>query len=156
MADAVIGPDGGKYPTDGAWRDALSAALDAARIGFVTGAAAGVDEAITCPQSKRRLFEATGALCVDMESHAVMRAARDRRVPWLAIRAIADAAGDTLPDIALAAVDAQGRVRAGALAARLCRRPAGIVELISLWWLSRPAFAGLGRVAALPSLRGPL
>lgn len=156
LAESVIGPDGGQFPTDQLWRSAITHDLTAADIDFVVGVGVGVDEAIFLPGPKQLLFESTKALCVDMESHAVMRVARERSVPWLVIRVIADSARDTLPEIALAAIDAGGEIRYGALAARLVRQPSGIIDLIRLWRISRRAFSGLGRVASLPSLRGPL
>lgn len=156
MAESVIGPDGGHHPTDHLWRMAIANDLTAANLDFVVGAAAGADEAVSRPGPKKLLFEGTKALCVDMESHAVMQVARDRGVPWLVLRAIADSATDTLPDVALAAIDAGGDVRYGALAARLLIQPSEIIDLISLWRFSRHAFSGLGGVASLPSLCGPL
>lgn len=156
LVESVVGPDGGIFPTDPAWRSAVAAELSAASIDFVVGAGAGVDQSIFHPGPKKVLFDDTGALCVDMESHAVMRVAREHNVPGLAIRAIADSARDTLPEVAMAAIDSGGSVRYGALAARLSRQPAELVDLIGLWRMSRPAFTGLGRVASLPSLRGPL
>jgi nucleoside phosphorylase len=156
LADSVIGPDGEKIPTDRHWHSAIARDLQEAEIDFVTGTGLGVDEAITHPGPKQRLFEGTKALCVDMESHVVMQVARDRNVPWLVIRTIADSASDTLPNIALQAIDASGGIRHGALAAGLLSRPSEIIEMISLWRVSRRAFSGLGRVASIPSLRGPL
>jgi hopanoid-associated phosphorylase len=156
LVDSVIGPDGVTSPTDQRWRSAIAHDLKEADIDFVTGAAVGADEAISHPDPKQRLFEGTRALCVDMESHAVMQVARARGVPWLAIRAIADSAKDSLPEIAMAAIDDGGGVRYGALASRLLRQPSEIGDLIGLWRMSRRAFSSLGRVAFLPSLRGPL
>jgi hopanoid-associated phosphorylase len=156
LAESVIGPDGAKFSTDQLWRSAVAADLNAADIDFVTGTGLGVDEAIFHPEPKQLLFDGTKALCVDMESHSVMQVAREHRVPWLVIRVIADSAEDILPEIAMAVVDAGGGIRYGALAARLVRQPSEITDLISLWRISRRAFSGLGRVASIPSFRGPL
>ena len=156
LVEAVIGPDGGKFSTDQLWRSAIAEDLSAADIDFVVGVGVGVDEAIFRPGPKQLLFEGTKALCVDTESHSVMQVARERGVPWLVIRAIADSAKDTLPEVALAAIDAGGDIRYGALAARLSSQPSEIIDLIRMWRISRRAFYGLGRVASLPSLRGPL
>lgn len=156
LAESVIGPDGGKFPTDQIWRSAVAKDLNEAGIDFVVGTAVGVDEAIFHPGPKQLLFEGTKALCVDMESYAVTQVARQRGVPYLVIRAIADSAKDTLPDIAVAAIDAGGDVRYGALLARLLSQPSEITDLIRLWRISRCAFSRLGRVASIPSLRSPL
>ena len=108
------------------------------------------------PEAKALLHAGTGGLGVDMESHAVMDMAGARGVPWLVVRAVADTAHDALPDLALNAVAADGSVRVGVLAVRLIRRPGEIGGLIALWRLSRPGFAALSRVAALPGLCRPL
>ncbi len=156
LVEAVIGPDGGKFSTDQLWRSAIAEDLSTADIDFVVGVGVGADEAIFRPGPKQLLFEGTKALCVDTESHSVMQVARERGVPWLVIRAIADSAKDTLPEVALAAIDAGGDIRYGALAARLSSQPSEIIDLIRMWRISRRAFYGLGRVASLPSLCGPL
>lgn len=155
LADAVIAPDGGKFATDKHWRTAVAHDLAAAKIGFVTGTVVGVDQAISHPGPKQTLYEGTKALCVDMESHSVMRVARAHNVPWLVLRAIADSSSDVLPDIAMAAIDTQGDVRYGTLIARLLRRPSELIALLKLWRISGRAFASLRRVAFFPSLCRP-
>lgn len=151
-----MSPDGMAFPTDPSWRSAVEADLSTSGIDFVTGVGMGVDEAICHPEPKRLLYEGTGALCVDMESHAATTAARKYGLPLLVIRAIADRASDTLPEIAMAAVGTGGEIRYGVILARFLRQPGELGNLIRLWRQSRPAFAVLGRVASLPSLRGPL
>ncbi|HLO78401.1 MAG TPA: hypothetical protein VK196_18250, partial [Magnetospirillum sp.] len=54
---------------------------------------------------------ATGAAAVDMESGAVARVAAQHGLPFLALRAIADPAGQSLPAPVLRIVDGQGRIR---------------------------------------------
>lgn len=156
VADAVIAPDGGTLETDAAWRGALLAELRDAKLVCATGRVVGVDRPVGDPEPKRLLFAGTGALAVDMESHAVLRAARRCGVPALVIRAIADGAHDAMPELAMAAVGPQGRMRYGALAAALLRQPGDLGGLVRLARASRPAFASLRRVAALPRLCGPL
>lgn len=156
LMEAVISPDGGKYPTDPRWRSAVASDLKAAGIDFVSGTGMGVDEAICHPEPKRLLHEGTKALCVDMESHAVTGVARKHGVPLLVLRAIVDGANDALPDIAMATIGSGGGIRYGTLITRLLRRPSELADLIRLWRISRRAFAVLGRVASLPSLRSPL
>ena len=156
LAGSVIDPDSADVSTDPAWCDAVAGDLLSANIEFVRGAVVGTDSAICGPGSKRNLFDGTKGVSVDMESHAVMRTAKEHGLPWLAVRAVADSARDTLPPIAMSAVDAVGGVRYGALSVSVLRRPSQFTDLIRLWRMSRPAFAALRRVAALPSLRGPL
>lgn len=155
LADSVVDPDGGRFPTDRHLHSAVAEDLRAAKIDYVIGPALGVDEAILHPGPKQLLFEGTKALCVDMESHAVIRVAREQGAPCIVIRVIADSAAHTLPDVAMAAVGAKGNIRYGALAARLARQPSEMADLFRLWRISRPAFASLSRVASLPSLCRP-
>lgn len=156
LAESVVDPDGGVSKTDQEWRSAVTRELTDAQINFVSGKVLGADHAVALPEDKQRLFNRTGALCVDMESHAVMQVAKARHIPCFVVRAIADSAQDALPDVALAAIDARGDVRYGALVKRLAGRPSELGALIGLWRVSRPAFASLGRVASLPGLGGPL
>jgi nucleoside phosphorylase len=154
LASSVIAPDGSEIATSEAWRAALEADLDAAGIAFVSGAIVGVETPISHPDPKRTIFAATGALCVDMESHIAMRTALRGGLPGLAVRAIADAATDVLPDVALSAIGSRGEVRLGAMIDALLRQPGDLPGLVRLARVSRPAFASLRRVAAVPGLFG--
>lgn len=64
---------------------------------FMRGAVHTVDRVIGTAGEKRTLREGTGAIAVDMEAAAVEAEAAERRVPFLCVRAVSDAAGDTLP-----------------------------------------------------------
>ncbi|MEO1250926.1 MAG: squalene--hopene cyclase [Pseudomonadota bacterium] len=77
---------------------------DEARVGRLFGADAIIDSAA----KKAALFSNHGALAVDMESHGAARAAQEARVPFIAIRAIADPADRALPPAALSAVAPDG------------------------------------------------
>ena len=154
VASSVISPDGHEIATSAPWRAALQADLDAAGIPYASGAIVGVEAPIDHPDPKRTIFEATGGLCVDMESHAAMRAALLGGIPGLAVRTIADSAADALPDIAITAIGSRGEVRIGAMIDALLREPGDLPDLLRLWRVSRPAFASLRRVAAVAGLFG--
>jgi adenosylhomocysteine nucleosidase len=49
------------------------------------------------PEAKAQCARETGALAVDMESATVAAFCREKGVPFLALRAISDTAGDSLP-----------------------------------------------------------
>ena len=51
------------------------------------------------PREKKKLFEDTGALVVDMETLSVSEAAVERGVKVLSVRSISDEYSETLPDI---------------------------------------------------------
>ncbi len=57
-------------------------------------------QTVASPESKQRLGRDSGALAVDEESFWVGLACQERKVPFLAVRAIVDAAEQRLPDIA--------------------------------------------------------
>ena len=152
VAEMVIAPDGHCWEADRDWREALLAALAAERP--VAGALAGSDRVLATVAEKLRLYEATGACAVDMESHAVARVAADSGVPFAALRVVADPAGRALPRMALDALDADGRLRVRRVIAGLAKRPWETPGLIALALDARRAFAALRRSAAAAPLFG--
>ncbi|HEX4157555.1 MAG TPA: hypothetical protein VHY79_03700, partial [Rhizomicrobium sp.] len=81
------------YPTHGAWSRDLASLLPHA----VLAPLAGSDEMAADRETKEKLRARTRASAVDMESHIVARIARERGVPFAALRIISDAAHRTLP-----------------------------------------------------------
>jgi len=61
------------------------------------GAVMTSEQLVDTTRRKQQLFAQNGALAVDMESAAVGRVARERGVPFMALRVIADTAQDSLP-----------------------------------------------------------
>ena len=148
MGDQVIGDDGARYECDryltGVLRDEIEAR------GAKTGALFGSDDIIENASKKAALFQNHGAIAVDMESHGAARAAAERQVPFLAIRAIADPAGRALPKAALNAVAPDGSTRVLATLGAALRDPKQFPELMKL---------GADSAAATKTLRrdlGPL
>jgi adenosylhomocysteine nucleosidase len=82
--------------------------------------------------SKRRLHETTQAHAIDLESFGVARVARAHGLPFVAVRAISDAAERDLPPAALLALDQQGRIDLIRVLASLIRRPGQLPALLSL------------------------
>jgi len=64
---------------------------------FVRGAVHTMDRVAGTAREKRTLRNRTGAIAVDMEAATVQAEAAERKIPFLSIRAVSDAAGDTLP-----------------------------------------------------------
>jgi adenosylhomocysteine nucleosidase len=85
---------------------------------------------VATPAQKAELFRQTGAAAVDMESDAVRRAAGN--VPIVHLRAISDAAGDSIDPAILKWVDSVGRPSGGRLAMGLLKRPMLAAELVRL------------------------
>jgi adenosylhomocysteine nucleosidase len=97
---------------------------------------------VSTPAQKTELFRQTGAAAVDMESDAVRRAAGN--VPIVHLRAISDAAEDSINPAILKLVDEMGRPRAGALAMALLKRPELAAGLVKLGRNARIATRALG------------
>lgn len=146
LAERVIDARGRTLLADSAWRGRLAAQV-AHGHPIVAGSIAGSDRAIGSPNEKAALARSTGALAVDMESHAVAEAAARSGVPFLVIRAIADAAERAVPAWLAGVIDAEGRPRPGAIAAGLLARPLDVATLIALGRASGRALAALRRLA---------
>jgi adenosylhomocysteine nucleosidase len=146
VADAVTMADGTRLACDPVWRERVIAKV-AARPGIV----AGRSHAAATVAEKGGLFRETGALAVDMESHHVAAAATRHGLPFLVIRAIADTAGDTLPEAALVGLNEEGRPAIGAVLLSLLKKPWQLPGLIRVALRSRTAMNALlrGRAALL-------
>ena len=149
LADRVIGA-GRILHADAVARARLAAAL-APGSRILAGAILGVEQVIDRPAEKARLFAATRAMAVDMESLPLFAAAAGK--PALALRAIADPAMRAIPRAALEALDPVGNIHIGKLLAALARRPKDIAGLLALARDSARAKATLSR-AALAAARG--
>lgn len=77
--------------------EAARRALRARRRPFVSSRLLTMAEPVATRAEKRDLWNEYGAAGVDMETYAVAAAASAAGVPWLAIRAVADPAGMSLP-----------------------------------------------------------
>ena len=123
LATEVVLPGGRRVATHAALRAGLLQEGHAAGLSPLEGALLGSDIAVAARLEKRRLFAASGALAVDMESHAVAEVAVACGLPLLVVRAVADPAARALPRAVLGAVASDGRSRPGRVAARLCLTP---------------------------------
>ena len=83
-------------------------------------------------RQKSELFATTGASAIDLETGAVAAVAKRHGLPFAALRAVADPAIRALPEAALLALDAEGRIRLARIAASLGRSPAQIPQLAAL------------------------
>lgn len=145
----VVLADGRRVSTDAAWRARFIASLGGTGFRARGDALAGSDHVLGSPEAKRALSARTGAGAVDMESHAVAETADARGLPFLILRAVADAVDQTIPSAASHAIDADGNVRHGGVIIRLIRRPWEIGALIRLGRNSEAGLATLRRVTSL-------
>jgi adenosylhomocysteine nucleosidase len=82
--------------------------------------------------TKRRLWLATGAAALDLESGAVARVAAGHGLPFAVLRAICDPVERDLPPAALAALDARGAIGLARVAVSVAARPGQIPTLLRL------------------------
>ena len=110
---------GDGFTTDADWAHGMLALLPTA----VYADIAGVDRAIQLPDEKRALHARTGAVAVDMESHIAGQIARERALPFAALRVVVDPAGQTVPRVAVIGQRADGTADPRAVLSALMREP---------------------------------
>jgi adenosylhomocysteine nucleosidase len=144
----IISSDRSIYPADPSWHRDLCDRLEG-QVEFHTGPLAESAVVVRTPEEKAILFRQTGAIGVDMESAAVAAAAQEARVPFMAVRVVADSSGITLPESALNACDAFGRLNFLKLIRGIAARPTELFSLIRLGRDYRAAQRTLTLVARL-------
>ncbi|HEX4170941.1 MAG TPA: hypothetical protein VHY82_00515 [Acetobacteraceae bacterium] len=97
------------------------------------------DQLAASAAAKCRLYRATAAAAVDLETGPVARAARAKGLPFAVLRAICDPADRCLPPAAVVALDAYGAIAAWRVLRSLARRPN---QLPALFDLAADAAAG--------------
>jgi hypothetical protein len=115
IISTVIAPDGRQYRAAIDDRDAEHRGVRA-----VLASSAAV---LTDPEEKRAFAEKTGADLVDLEGGIFAEAATMLGWRWMIVKGVSDGPAERLPPRIGAWVGADGRVRAGAVAASLLRRP---------------------------------
>lgn len=123
VPDAVLRP-GHAIPTDPALNRRFGGSTGHRLLGADTIAATAAD--------KHRLWKATGAAAVDLESGAIAEVAAEHALPFAVLRAICDPAGRDLPDAALAALDQSGMIGIGRILGSLLRHPGQLAGLLAL------------------------
>lgn len=108
-----------------------------------SGSVLSMDRVVVTIRQKREL-SALGCSVVEMESSAIAGAAQDRNVPFFCIRAVSDAAGETLPLDFNRFRDKSGRFHRGCIAAGALMRPLAVPRLIELNRVARAAAESLG------------
>ena len=131
------------WKTDVALSARLAAALPHARHGSVVGS----EVILGSPSAKAALHERSGAGIVDMESHHIGAAAAKAGIPFAVVRAISDAAGDTLPQAAQAGFRPDGTTDVRAVVGALLARPWDLPPLLRTATHAGAAFRTLARAA---------
>jgi len=144
----IIASDRSVYHTDPSWHENLCNRLRE-QVAFHTGPLAESATVVQTPAEKASLFQQTGAIGVDMESAAVAAVAQEARVPFVAVRVVADSTDVTLPGSALKAWDEFGRLNFLRLIRGIATRPNELFPLIRLARDYRAAQRTLALVARL-------
>jgi adenosylhomocysteine nucleosidase len=145
LPSVVVSRDGTPFATDLHWREILRAAISQ-RLIVVGGKLLTSAVALEEVAAKAAAFGETGAVAVDMESTGVAHIAALNKLPFVAVRAIVDTAGDSLPS-AVKAAGTEGRVRLARLILRVASAPREIAPLLRLAIRYRAAARALGTVA---------
>jgi hopanoid-associated phosphorylase len=119
----------------------------ARRLGAVEGPVFGAPAILPGEAEKRRAWQETGAFAVDLESDVVARIAARAGIPFVVVRAIADAAYRELPPAALIPLSQAGRPRLKSVFASVLKYPRQITPLIGLARETRKALAALAEPA---------
>ena len=98
---------------------------------------------VATPEAKAKLLARTGAMAVDMESAAILAAAKDRNWPALVVRAVSDTASERLPEDLLGLVDTDGRMRRARTVRTFLGHPSLLPAAFALQRTSARALAAL-------------
>ena len=150
LPSMVVSRDGATFATDLHWREILTAAIGE-RLRVVSGKLLTSAVAIDDVAAKAAAFGETGAVAVDMESAGVAEVAALNALAFVAVRAIVDTAGDTLPPAVMAA-GTDGPVRLARLILGIAASPRQIAPLLRLAIRYRAATRALGAVARTGAL----
>jgi hopanoid-associated phosphorylase len=150
VISAEVVSDHGQWRADERFQDRVA---DLAReIGAVRGAVLGASAILATEVDKRRAWQRTGALAVDLESDVVARIASEAGIPFLVARTIADTAFRELPPAALLPLSEAGTPNLARVLGSVLRRPRQIGTLIGLALETRMALLALAGPARV--LRG--
>jgi hopanoid-associated phosphorylase len=118
--------DGRSHATDAAWTKRIAARLPQVELGAVAGSRAVIAD----PCEKRALFDATGAIAADMESHVAARIAEKHGLPFAILRAVADPAHQRIPPAAVHGLKPDGSTDVRGVLKSLSSEPSQIAELM--------------------------
>jgi adenosylhomocysteine nucleosidase len=139
----------GCVPTTRAWAENLGRVMPGAHMGAVAGESRIVPNAA----EKAKLYRATGALAVDMESHIAAKIAHARRLPFAVLRIIADPAERSLPEVAQLALTPDGGIGIGRVLKALVAAPGQVGAVVQTAIDAQAAFRALTRCCHLAGSR---
>ena len=131
LPETIVAEDGQVLHTHAQWRSYLQTRLT----GTLTCYGDVLVESrqlVSGYMDKQRLAGASGAIAVDMESAAVGRVAAQSGIPFMVIRAVADAADEGLPPCIAQTMDHQGQLQIRRMLPMLIRQPGMWPQLFRL------------------------
>lgn len=140
-SEVVSGGDRKRYAINRSWTAALRSRL----AGVESAPIAGVDQPLVATAEKLSLHGKTQAVAADMESHIAAELAARHRLPFAALRVIADPVERQLPPAALVGMRQDGEIDLAAVIASLARNPTQLRALMGLAFDTKRAFAALLR-----------
>lgn len=141
LPDAVQSGTGQTYLIAPDWQAALWERLEP-QVSLSAGVMFSSAEMISTPATKQAIWRDSGAVAADMESAQIAATAEAVGLAFLAVRAVADEAGEALPPAA-AAMSSDGKLAVGALLTSLVRHPRQIPSLVELGRKTRQACSSL-------------
>lgn len=148
----VLSTSGVAFEADRAWLRRITGALGPS-VPLSSGDLAEAGRILADAGAKAELGRQTGAVAADMESAAVAQAAVEADIPWIAVRAIADPAGEALPDAVLHAIGDDGAIDPAAVIRSAATSIHGMRSLLQLrrhHAAARRSMRRLAREAGLP------
>ncbi len=149
LAEKIILPVGREIRMDKEWIGRLLKLTAGSGLVIEAGTLAGSDRVVPTPEEKQALATQTGALIVDMETHALAEVAEDAGIPALAIRAVCDSADQSIPRAAIGSTQPDGKLKTMKVMGRLFVAPWQLPALLDLRRGMRDAFASLDRLVRL-------
>lgn len=147
IARQVLDGNGGRFDTDPAWRKSLNRRLVGDDM-VIEGNLIGLDQPLLSRIEKARSYRQWGGIAVDTESHAIAAIAREAGIAFMALRAVADTAGQSLPRYITDGISSGGHARVTPILRGLAGNPLTLPALIAAGHGSRKALGGLRRVLA--------
>ena len=127
----IMSANGEIHPVSTKWHRLLYQALES-KHPVLTDTLVESRAIIKTSAEKRALAQRTKAAATDMESAAHARLAEERRLPFIAIRAIIDTASTDIPENVLEALSPQGDISVWKLLTSAYLRPSDWIRIVKL------------------------
>jgi adenosylhomocysteine nucleosidase len=149
IPDRVIAADGAIFQPDPYWRNGIMAKLSSLPFSISALPLAESSTVVANQRDKRVLHSDTFCAAVDMETAAIAKSASEARIPFVALRAIADSSNMEIPHSVLSALNQRGDVRLPRLMLEILKSPGEIKRLINLGSAFKKAIETLSELSSI-------